>query len=135
MLTITCHRPRTTATARQGESRSLVEVFTCGPFSEAHPTDALRRLLRQLVKAGLSGPAEVRGEDGRLRLVVRSIEGAATLTMTEGDKTGLKLLRWKPAPAEQQARWSALQQSAKATAKTTAQHRAPTSGQPAPASA
>jgi hypothetical protein len=84
------------------------EEASCGGLSAVHRSDALRRLLRLMVAEGMSGPAEVRGGDGKLRMTVRSIEGAARFTLSEEDRDGFRLRRcppeqpgWNPASASQ----------------------------------
>lgn len=72
------------------------EEASCGWLSAAHRCDALRRLLRLMVAEGMTGPAEVRGGDGKLRMTVRSIEGAARFTLSEDDKRGLQLRPHRP---------------------------------------
>lgn len=72
-------------------TRRLFETVTCGNFSASHHTDALHRLCRAMVAAGLTGPAEVRGDDGRLRLAIRAVERAACSTLAETDARGLHL--------------------------------------------
>lgn len=74
------------------------ETASFGDLSVTHPTDALRRLLRQMVKRGLTGPAEVRNAAGRLSLTVRAIEVSARWCLVENDR-GLYLRRhvdWSP---------------------------------------
>jgi hypothetical protein len=68
-----------------------IEFVTCGVFSASHRTDALRRLCRAMVATGLVGPAEVRSQDGSLRLLVHAIESAARFTLSETDARGLHL--------------------------------------------
>ena len=75
-----------------------VEVYTHAGtgIAAAHHTDALPRLCRKLVALGAFGPAEVRGEDGRLRLTVRAIEGLAKVILSENDRDGLRWRRHVP---------------------------------------
>jgi len=66
-------------------------------LSITHRSDALRRLCRAMVARGLSGPAEVRGEDGKLRMTIRAIERSARWTLSEGER-GFSLTRYVPHP-------------------------------------
>ena len=50
----------------------------------AYP-NALNKLCRKLVELGLSGPAEVRGMDGRLRFTINSVEKLARVDLRERD--------------------------------------------------
>lgn len=79
--------------------RNGSETMSGSGLSVTHSTDALRRLCRKMVSAGLSGPAEVRGQDGKLRLTIRAIEGAARWTLSENDGRGLQLRPYAPRPA------------------------------------
>lgn len=90
MHIITLHRHRRRADG--------VDVYSCGPYRAQHPTDALRLLLRLMIAAGMTGPAEVHDEDGKARLLVASIEEAAQRSMTERASGGLMLERWSPMP-------------------------------------
>ncbi|MCK8784257.1 hypothetical protein M0638_07685 [Roseomonas sp. NAR14] len=67
-------------------------------LSVTHRSDALRRLLREMVALGYSGAAEVRGEDGTLRLVIRSIERATRFILKEDERRGFSLSRHQPHP-------------------------------------
>ena len=64
-------------------------------LSASHHTDGLSRLCRLMVAAGKSGVAEVRGTDGKLRLLVPSLEKAARLSLTENDR-GFRLAHHRP---------------------------------------
>lgn len=77
-----------------------VEVYTHAGTGLAadHPADALARLCRRLASLGATGPAEVRGEDGRLRVTVRAIESLAVLSLTENDRDGIRWRRHAPLP-------------------------------------
>jgi len=88
--------PITLSIGRRTGSRGVVETYSCGDLSESHHTDGLRRLLRRMIAHGLTGPAEVRGENGMLRMVVSDIEAAAKRTLSEGE-TGLRLGKWTEA--------------------------------------
>lgn len=74
------------------------ETMSSSGLSATHSADALRRLCRKMVAAGLIGPAEVRGLDGRLRLTIRSTEGAARYSLQETDNGGFRLLLHRPHP-------------------------------------
>lgn len=64
-----------------------------------HPTDAPRRLFRRMLAAGLPpGPAEVRGEDGRLRLSFPCIATAARWVRVECPERGFRLRPYRPHP-------------------------------------
>jgi hypothetical protein len=65
-------------------------------LSATHLTDALSILCRKLAALGATGPAEVRGEDGRLRLTVRALERLAKLTLVEHERRGLRWRRYVP---------------------------------------
>lgn len=84
----------TSATLPSGSER-----VSCGAHVATHPTDALRRLFRRMLAAGLlPGPAEVRGEDGRLRLSFPCIATAAGRVLVDCPERGFRLRPWRPRP-------------------------------------
>lgn len=82
-LQITCRKTGMRATYAHGDATAT------------HATDALRRLCRKMVAAGLSGPAEVRSEGGKLLMTVLAVEEAAKWVLTEDDR-GIHLRRYRP---------------------------------------
>lgn len=74
-------------------------TFSCGHLSAVHHTNALRRLCRSMVAAGLAGRAEVRDYDGALRLIIMSVEKAARWSLLETDN-GFGLRRFEPFPVD-----------------------------------
>lgn len=72
------------------------ETYTHGGLSATHRADALRRLLRLMVGADMSGSAEVRGEDGKRRMTVRDIVTSSRLTLSEDDRRGFQLRPHRP---------------------------------------
>jgi hypothetical protein len=84
-----------TTEARNGTSHTYTHAES---GLTADGTDGLARLCRKLGALGYSGPAEIKGEDGRLHYTVRGVERVAKLTLTEGDRSGLKWQTYRPNP-------------------------------------
>jgi hypothetical protein len=52
-------------------------------------------MFRQMVSAGMRGPAQIVGRDGRVRMTCRNIEKAARYSIVEEDARGLRLVRFR----------------------------------------
>jgi hypothetical protein len=72
------------------------ETHTCGALSVTRDADALHPLLRKMGAQGMSGPAEVRDAAGKLLLTVADIGRQAKFRITEGARSPLALVPFRP---------------------------------------
>lgn len=81
-----------------GEGRDRYWLTDQPDIAAAAPLNALNKLCRRLVGLGMTGPAEVRGVDGRLRFTVASVEEAAQVDRRERRDGRSRREKYRPFP-------------------------------------
>ncbi len=89
----------------RGAERGSLWKATCEwngrTFEASSRSGASYALCRELVSAGCPDmPMEVRGENGKVQLIIRSIHKAAGLTIEESTNKPIHAARYRPLPQE-----------------------------------